>query len=174
MSKTPMTDECAFSLGRPPRWDVQRLVIVSRQLETELAAMKTLLAAVAGEGVKRGLLMAKLREENAALREDADKWRSYSGKQFPVLRGYGKTPANIPASVPYAWIESCGSQCQINHGQSVARLAERGGLSPHEIWHVAHGKKWDEKSTKPPTHDEVNAWLRSSPWLDAAMRKEST
>lgn len=45
----------------------------------------------------------------------------------------------MPASVPWAYAERFREQAQRNHGQTLERLAERGGLSPEEIWLAAHG-----------------------------------
>lgn len=53
-----------------------------------------------------------------------------SERSFPILKpapGRAKT-------VPWAWIEQYARRAQQNHYQSLERLAERGGLSPAEMW----------------------------------------
>ena len=50
-------------------------------------------------------------------------------KTFPVLHGHG-------ASIPYWIVEEHEEQDMKNNGQSVARLAERGGLTWYELYNV--------------------------------------
>lgn len=59
-------------------------------------------------------------------------------KMFPVLRYYGKdTPADCPTSIPWAMLSPHEAQAMKNHsGQTLARLAERGGMSAGEIMSV--------------------------------------
>ena len=59
-------------------------------------------------------------------------------------------------SVPWALVEQWRSQIERNHGQTLERLHERGGLSPDELWLAAHGKRW---SARPAI--ESRGWLRS-------------
>lgn len=65
-------------------------------------------------------------------------------ERFPIQEG---------PSVPWEFMAPYESQCQKNHGQSLKRIAERGGLGPSEAWAVVngiryyeikdeHGKKW--------------------------------
>lgn len=53
-------------------------------------------------------------------------------KLFPILNGPG--PKNIPAKFVFAH----SAQCQRNHGQTVAKLAFRGGLDWTELFAVLH------------------------------------
>lgn len=58
-------------------------------------------------------------------------------KQFPVLmpmtmeKPYAS--AGIPAFVPWHLVAPHEARAQRNHGQTLTRLAERGGLSPGEL-----------------------------------------
>lgn len=54
-------------------------------------------------------------------------------RRFPVMVGVGGG-----FSVPWSLVEPFERQAQANHGQSLERLAERGGLSPFELWAVMH------------------------------------
>lgn len=49
-------------------------------------------------------------------------------KQFPVLNA----PPGCAKTVPFDALSEL--RALVNHGQSLQRLAERGGLSPKEIW----------------------------------------
>lgn len=48
--------------------------------------------------------------------------------QFPVLNA----PPGCATTVPFEALSELSAR--INHSQSLQRLAERGGLSPKEIW----------------------------------------
>lgn len=61
-----------------------------------------------------------------------------------------------PYSFPLS-VESHEEQAQRNHGQSLDRLAQRGGLSPLELWCVFHDKKWNEKGDM--TEAKAIEWL---------------
>lgn len=59
-------------------------------------------------------------------------------KLFPVLLGYGRERIRLldlgcPESVPWEAVAPHEAQALRNHGQSLERLAERGGLSPLEL-----------------------------------------
>jgi hypothetical protein len=64
--------------------------------------------------------------------------------RFPILfQSGGRDYAYLrraPGSLPWAMIEEHAQQCEKNHGQSVARLAERGGLDPWEACAVLEDK----------------------------------
>jgi hypothetical protein len=63
-------------------------------------------------------------------------------------------------SVPWSLVAPHEGQARNNHDQSLDRLAERGGLSPSELWCVVLGKHWRER----PADDDVSLeWLRT--WL---------
>jgi hypothetical protein len=54
-------------------------------------------------------------------------------KQFKVLcRNYPE----CPPAIPWAMVEPHENQAIRNHGQSLERLDERGGLSPEELYAV--------------------------------------
>lgn len=65
-----------------------------------------------------------------------------SERRFPVLnqqhcrRSEQKT---MPRSVPWEFAERFRVRAEANHGQTLERLAERGGLAPEEMWLAAHG-----------------------------------
>ena len=59
---------------------------------------------------------------------------------FPVLIGWSDRRLlednghqDIPRGIPWAMAEEARSKIERNHGQSLERLAERGGLSPEEL-----------------------------------------
>ena len=56
--------------------------------------------------------------------------RVVTTRRFPIQRG---------PDVPWEVMAPHESQCQRNHGQSLKRLAERGGLSSSEAWAVVNG-----------------------------------
>jgi len=62
--------------------------------------------------------------------------------RFPVLNQQNCRPSEqklMPRSVPWAFVEAFRQQAEQNHGQTLERLAERGGLAPEEMWLAAHG-----------------------------------
>lgn len=86
-------------------------------------------------------------------------------RRFPVL-AYGRGPGAI-ASVPWSLVEPHRDWARLNHGQTLERLAERGGLCPVELWMVIHGHAWcaPSPSLTPSgahiTAAEAEAWLRT-------------
>lgn len=58
-----------------------------------------------------------------------------SERWFPIM--------GAPA-IPWSMIEPCEKQAQLNHDQSLERLAERGGLAPCEALAVLDGRKWKQ------------------------------
>jgi uncharacterized protein YbcC (UPF0753/DUF2309 family) len=63
-------------------------------------------------------------------------------KTFPVLNQQNCRPSQqkkMPRDVPWTFVESFRERAQINHSQTLERLAERGGLAPEEMWLAAHG-----------------------------------
>ncbi len=65
-----------------------------------------------------------------------------SVRRFPVLGDHRWRHLNVPKSVPWSFVAPHEAQAQRNHGQSLERLAERGGLSPGEMVAVVEGKHW--------------------------------
>jgi len=71
------------------------------------------------------------------------------GRRFPIIRScyndreFARELSNkCPASVPWSFVEDHEEQAQTNHYQTLERLAERGGLSPTELYYVAHDQVW--------------------------------
>lgn len=58
-------------------------------------------------------------------------------RKFPILGSRG-------ASIDWQLVEDHGRQVMGNHRQTVARLAERGGLSWCELHAVLHNRKWQK------------------------------
>lgn len=63
-------------------------------------------------------------------------------QMFPILIGYEGTAGPCPRSIPWDVIAPYGGQAEVNHSQTLERLAERGGLSPVEAWLVMNGRTW--------------------------------
>lgn len=62
-------------------------------------------------------------------------------KTFPVLDQQNCRPKDrkkLPRRIPWSLAETFRQQAERNHGQTLERLAERGGLSPEEMWMAAH------------------------------------
>jgi len=76
-------------------------------------------------------------------------------RRFPVLRQMSK--AVMPKTVPWAFAETLRAQAANNHGQTLERLAERGGLGPEEMYAAAHGWKWGRIGNV--TEADAIAWL---------------
>lgn len=58
--------------------------------------------------------------------------------KFPILER-GAKPIPFSKIAPYA------KQAYRNHGQTLERLAERGGLSYAELWFVMNDDDWDDR-----------------------------
>lgn len=57
-------------------------------------------------------------------------------RQFPILNSGG-------CKVDWQFVEDhAGKQAMTNHGQTVQRLAERGGLSWEELYYAVKGERW--------------------------------
>ena len=70
-------------------------------------------------------------------------------RRFPLLRGHAqRNAAHLRQSIPWAMLAPHEEQAQRNHGQSLQRLAERGGLSPGEACDVLLGRKWNTTPAK--------------------------
>lgn len=65
-----------------------------------------------------------------------------TSKTFPVLKG------KYLRCVPWEFVAPHEAQAQKNHSQTLKRLAERGGLSPHEMMCAMTGydiwSKWEQ------------------------------
>lgn len=67
--------------------------------------------------------------------------------RFPILFGWGpkalRDKEHVGAeSVPWAMLAPHEEQAKWNHGQTLARLAERGGLSVVEMAALLEDRKW--------------------------------
>ncbi len=63
----------------------------------------------------------------------------YDRKRVEALQKGG-----CPKDVPWALVEAHEEQALMNHGQSVRRLAHRGGLDPLELVAVLTDRSWPE------------------------------
>lgn len=89
---------------------------------------------------------------SALLRKVHDEARAVE-RRFPVMHG---------PSVPWRMVEPYEAQAVLNHGQSLARLAERGGLSPRELWLVVRGLGLEARRTV----GEADALLWVTAWVE--------
>lgn len=80
-------------------------------------------------------------------------------KEFPILISYEGTAGPCPRSIPWDVIAPYGRQAEVNHSQTLERLAERGGLSPVEAWLVMHGKTWQGETFTKEREKEACAFL---------------
>jgi len=87
---------------------------------------------------------------------------------YPVLLGssddaYKARREHViyPRSVPWDLVKDHERQAQSNHSQSLTRLAERGGLSPKELWCVVHDKQFYDQESRAMTEALAIEWLRS-------------
>jgi len=63
-------------------------------------------------------------------------------KYFPILQGYNHSAPKIELKVPWELIALHEKQAYRNHGQTLERLAERGGLCSSEILSVISDITW--------------------------------
>jgi hypothetical protein len=66
-------------------------------------------------------------------------------KQFPVLLRSTERKADsvgCPSSVPWSLLAPHEERAWRNHGQTLQRLAERGGLGPDEMCAIIEGRRW--------------------------------
>lgn len=61
-------------------------------------------------------------------------------ERFPILNK-GRHPS-WPRSIPWSLIKMHEHQAEKNHGQTLERLSERGGLDPVEMWCVLSDRGW--------------------------------
>ncbi|MGU9981533.1 hypothetical protein ACJ4V0_15970 [Phreatobacter sp. HK31-P] len=66
----------------------------------------------------------------------------------------------VVVSVPWHIMEPHERQARENHGQSLARLAERGGLSACEALAIIEDRKW-QRMTPAESHSALAALLRA-------------
>lgn len=80
-------------------------------------------------------------------------------RQFPIMLPLRGTKGPCPQSIPWVAIENCEAQAQINHRQSIEKLASRGGLSPIEAYFVITGRNWDNFVLTDELDREASAFL---------------
>jgi hypothetical protein len=66
-------------------------------------------------------------------------------KMFPINTGHHLDAHDLILQIPWALIEPHRAQAQRNHGQSLERLAERGGLGAEEAVAVIEDKDYYER-----------------------------
>jgi DNA-binding Xre family transcriptional regulator len=87
--------------------------------------------------------------------------------RFPMM-GPGFSRINERAiTVPFAFVQAHEKQVHSNHGQTVARLKERGGLGWAELADIVAGRGWGETRSLDPAHEQVMralfAWQAPAP-----------
>ena len=78
-------------------------------------------------------------------------------RAFPVLKW--STRAEMPRMVSWEFAERFRAQAESNHGQTLERLAERGGLCPREMWLATHGETL--RSWRKISESDAIAWLNA-------------
>jgi hypothetical protein len=85
---------------------------------------------------------------------------------YPILFGQteefhaarrNRTP--YPVSFPRELLKGHEEQAQHNHSQTLERLAERGGLSPKELWCVVHDTDFYGPLGRTMTEAKAIEWL---------------
>lgn len=66
------------------------------------------------------------------------------GVTFPVHSDLGRRSKLLRQTIPWALIAPHEPRVLANHGQTLQRLAERGGLCSRELWCVFHDKRLRE------------------------------
>ena len=81
-------------------------------------------------------------------------------KDFPIMGDPERT------SIPWVLIAPHQQQAYCNHGQSLLRLAQRGGLAPCEAVAVLEGRKWRHMRTSEASK-RLGELLKA--WADAQL-----
>jgi hypothetical protein len=93
-----------------------------------------------------------------------------TGKKFPILRhrSLDKDLPNQPAGFPWELVAPHEKQAEANHcGQSLKRLAERGGLCPIELMAILK----DEPYPKNDPDSELRRVQKAIDFLDEYVRR---
>ena len=94
-------------------------------------------------------------------RDDGEMQCQDNMKTFPILsefHGWRK-------EVPFDFVAPHESQAKRNHSQSLKKLAERGGLSPVELYAVIRGLDWTKENswlydmTESEAQNIIDQWL---------------
>jgi hypothetical protein len=91
-------------------------------------------------------------------------------EMFPILGHYGKYPEGCPSSIPWAVIAPHEEQARRNHGQTLQRLAERGGLSPAEAVAVLTDQPWRSMPDGPEVAAELNRLIAAAATAEPCSR----
>jgi len=84
--------------------------------------------------------------------------------RFPIMYVTGRRGERSPVWVgcpddlPWSTVESHEEQAMSNHSQTLACLADRGGLSPCELFAVLHDRRWQRA---PLPENELAEWIKS-------------
>ena len=90
----------------------------------------------------------------------------YQGMDHATTQGF-------PKAIAVELVEPHRRQAEHNHGgQSLERLAERGGLSPIELWCVLRDKEWNDWP-KAESWAEVNKWAEEYILVEIAKHEAS-
>jgi hypothetical protein len=94
------------------------------------------------------------------VRPELGSLRLADAERFPVLNQQNCRRSKrkaMPRSVPWAFAEAFRKQAEENHGQTLERIAERGGLAPEEMWLAAHGRRL--RTADMPDEQTAIDWL---------------
>lgn len=61
---------------------------------------------------------------------------------FPILTQQGPYAGRTKTYVPWEWVAPHWEQAKKNHGQTLERLSERGGLAISELAAVLEDREW--------------------------------
>ena len=141
---------------------------------TKLETMRVALATALKERDYVRADLSRLREAADALQLRAEKAESelatarenYRERMFPVLQeGW---------SFPWRYVAPFEAQAQRNHGQSLSRLAERGGLCSVELLCVVNDLAWRERIGPDDTaRERFTAWVRAQEDRDLSRLREA-
>lgn len=89
--------------------------------------------------------------------------KTQATKRFPVLLGHSDRVHydDCPESIPWELMEPHTHQAYKNHGQTLARLALRGGLEPSELVAIFEHRLWTNMTMR----DAVNRLKQLIGWI---------
>jgi hypothetical protein len=164
-------DRLEASLAADQREAVE---LATQELRAEVARLRAeneRLLAIRIEQSERELALARCPGDQppdliGALKE-ASACAQPAVKYFPVLNQQNRPRLQrkeMPRSVPWEFAEKFRAQAEKNHGQTLERLAERGGLAPQEMYVAANGMKLSVLfgSDCSDLEDVAIAWLYKS------------
>lgn len=73
-------------------------------------------------------------------------------RPFPIMRDHLDASERllIPKSIPWYILAPHETQARSNHGQTLKRLAERGGLAFEEAYDILRSRRWNTKPHATP------------------------